>query len=205
MTTTLGRRSGNRSAMFSASWRLTPALGNARCRRPARVLVSSLSARRPPAASRPSAAAAASVPVPADGSSTTSRAVTLAQAATHQASSSGVENCWKRCCTSSRRVWGGSRRAIRAMRARTPAGSGGPGDHGGPEPAQQQRGRHLARLVRLLPQPGSLGVRAAERGGHGVSERPGVDGAAFLQVAQERGAGGEDALRGFGRRGVRWS
>ena len=109
--------------MFSASWRLTSALGNARCSRPARVLVSSLSARRPPAAvSRPSAVAAASVPVPADGSSTTSRAVTAAQAATHQASSSGVENCWKRCCTSSRRVWGGSRRAIRAMRARTPAG-----------------------------------------------------------------------------------
>ena len=123
MTTTLGRRSGNRSAMCSASWRLTPAPGNARCSRPARVVVSSLSARRPPAAeSRPSAAAAASVPVPADGSSTTSRAVTLAQAATHQASSSGVENCWKRCCTSSRRVWGGSSRAIRAMRASTPAG-----------------------------------------------------------------------------------
>ena len=87
------------------------------------MLVSSLSARRPPlAGSRPSAAAAASVPVPADGSSTTSRAVTPAQAATHQASSSGVENCWKRCCTSSRRVWGGSRRAIRAMRASTSAG-----------------------------------------------------------------------------------
>ena len=81
----------------------------------------------------------------------------------------------------------------------------GPGDHGGPEPAQQQRGRHLARLVGLLPQPGAAGVRAAERGGHGVSERPGVDCAAFLQPAQERGAGGEDALRGFGRRGVRWS
>ena len=124
MTTTLGWRSGNRSAMCSASWRLTSAPGNASCSRPARVLVSSLSTRRPPAAARrPSAAAAASVPVPAEGSSTTSRAVTLAQAATHQASSSGVENCWKRCCTSSRRVWGGSRRAMRAMRARTPAGS----------------------------------------------------------------------------------
>ena len=81
----------------------------------------------------------------------------------------------------------------------------GPGDHGGPEPAQQQCGRHLARLVRLLPQPGPVGVRAAERVGHGVPKRPGIDGAALLQVAQERRAGGEDALRGIGRRGVRWS
>ena len=45
MTTTLGCSSGNRSAMFSASWRLTSALGNARCSRPARVLASSLSAQ----------------------------------------------------------------------------------------------------------------------------------------------------------------
>ena len=73
MSTTEGRTWGMQSPMASALWRVTDASGNSPSSIPARTAASSLRCSAP-AARDPSAhsASTASIPVPAEGSSTTS-------------------------------------------------------------------------------------------------------------------------------------
>ena len=79
ITTAVGRRPGRRSAMDSALWRVTRASGKSAARSPARTAAISFRCSAP-AARDPSAHSAitASMPVPAEGSSTTSPGRTAA-------------------------------------------------------------------------------------------------------------------------------
>lgn len=93
--------------------RVTAAEGKTRPRMSARASAYSLSKSLAPASS----AWIASIPVPADGSSTTLPAEIDAARAATKASGSGVENCWKDSPDSERRVWVGMRLASRCHMA----------------------------------------------------------------------------------------
>ena len=63
--------------------------------------------------------------------------------------------------------------------------------HGAAVALEEQHQRRLGRLVGVLPDPGALGVGAAEGGGHGAPQDRGVEAAAGLEYGQQGGGRGD--------------
>ena len=135
----------------------------------------------------------ASRPVPADGSSTVSAAVSAAAQAATCAIGSGVDSCCRAWLSAERLVWVGNSTASPLQHGQPRAGLGVAQGRG--EGAQEEDLRDLAGVIGVLPQPMAFGIAAAEGGDHGLAQHGGRDRGPGLEGGQEGAGGGDERAR----------